>query len=207
MTLSPFDDDRALVDAGVLIRALILDEIVDVDAGVAQVFGLFVGAHDDSLGIDALDDSVALADHGNARVAAHCPFEAGADERSVGLQQGNGLALHVRSHQRAVGVVVLEERNQGCGDRHQLVGRHVHVLNVFGADHGGLAADSRRHDLVGEAATLVELGVGLRDYLVFLVERGQVEDSLGDAIVFDFAVRRLDKAVFVDARVGRERRD
>src|SRR5208283_769898 len=68
-----FDDDRTLVDAGVLIRALILDEIVNIDAGVAQVFGLLVGAHDDSLGIDALDDSVAFADYGNARVAAHCP--------------------------------------------------------------------------------------------------------------------------------------
>ncbi len=53
----------------------------------------------------------------------------------------------------------------------------------------------------------VELRVGLRDHLVFLVERGQIDDSVGDAIVFDFAVRRLDKAVFVDARVGRERRD
>ena len=53
----------------------------------------------------------------------------------------------------------------------------------------------------------VELRVGLRDHLVFLVEGRQIDDTIGDAIVFDLAVRRLDKAVLVDARVGRERRD
>ncbi len=106
-----FDDDRALIDAGVLIRALVLDQVVDIDASIAQIFGLLVGAHDDSLRIDALDDTVALADHGNARVAAHCSFKPGADQRRVGLQQRNGLALHVRAHQRAIGVVVLEERD------------------------------------------------------------------------------------------------
>src|SRR5208282_2285908 len=201
------DHDGALVDAGVLIGALILDQIVDIDAGVAQVLGLLVGAHDYPFGIDAFDGAVALADHRNARIAAYRALQAGADQRRVGLQQRNGLALHVRSHQGAVGVVVFKKRDQGRGHRDELVGRHVHVLDVLGADHGGLTADARGDEVGGEAAVRVELRVGLRDHLVFLVEGGQIDDSIGDAIVFDFAVRRLDKAVFVDARVGRERRD
>ena len=45
------------------------------------------------------------------------------------------LALHVRSHERAVGVVVLEERDQRRGDRHQLVRRHVHQRDVLGLGH------------------------------------------------------------------------
>src|SRR3712207_8989323 len=36
--------------------------------------------------------------------------------RSVRLDQRHGLALHVRAHQGAVGVVVLEERDQRRGD-------------------------------------------------------------------------------------------
>ena len=55
-------------------------------------------------------------------------FHAGADERRVACGERHGLALHVRAHERAVGVVVLEERNERRGDRHQLVRRDVHQL-------------------------------------------------------------------------------
>ena len=48
-----------------------------------------------------------------------------ADER-------HGLALHVRAHERAVRVVVLEERNERRGDRHHLVRRDVHQLDLLG---------------------------------------------------------------------------
>jgi hypothetical protein len=44
------------------------------------------------------------------------------------------LTLHVRAHQRAVGVVVLEERDQRGCDRHHLARRHVHVVDVLGRD-------------------------------------------------------------------------
>ena len=37
------------------------------------------------------------------------------------LYQGNSLPLHVRAHQRTVGVVVLEERNERRRDRNQLL--------------------------------------------------------------------------------------
>jgi len=40
------------------------------------------------------------------------------------------LALHVRTHQRAVGVVILEERNERCRDRHQLL-RHTSTKSTF----------------------------------------------------------------------------
>ena len=198
---------RPLVDAGALVGALILDQIVDIDAGIAPVAGLLVGAHHDALGVDAFDHAVALGDHSDARVAPHRHFEAGADQRRVGLQQRHRLALHVGSHQRAVCVVILQERDQRGGHRDQLVGRHVHVLHVFGASGGELAADSRGNQLVGEAAALVETRVGLRDDLVFLIERRQIHDSIRDAGIFDDAVRRLDKSVLVDARIGRKRRD
>ena len=71
-------------------------------------------------------------------------LQAGADQRRVGLEQRHRLALHVRTHQRAVRVVVFQKRNQRRGDRDQLVGRDVHVLDFFGADDGKFAADTRR---------------------------------------------------------------
>jgi hypothetical protein len=50
------------------------------------------------------------------------------------LQRRHGLALHVRAHQRAVGVVVLEERNQRRRHRDRLLRRDVHVVDVLRAD-------------------------------------------------------------------------
>ena len=41
------------------------------------------------------------------RIAGHGFFHAGADERRFGANQRHRLALHVRTHQRTVGVIVL----------------------------------------------------------------------------------------------------
>ena len=56
------------------------------------------------------------------------------------LQERHGLPLHVGAHERAVGVVVLEERDEGGRHRHQLLGRHVHEVDLFGRHHPEVAA-------------------------------------------------------------------
>ena len=105
--------------------------VIDVGADFAREVAVFGGldANDDALGIDGIHDSVALADSNGAGIARRDLFHAGSDKRSCGAQQRNRLALHVRSHQCAVGVVVLEERNQRCGDRNQLLRRNVDVVD------------------------------------------------------------------------------
>ena len=55
-------------------------------------------------------------DDGDAGVARHDALHAGADERRIGAEQRHRLALHVGAHEGAVGVVVLEERDQRGGD-------------------------------------------------------------------------------------------
>ncbi len=84
-----------------------LIEVVDVRHLVALAAR---GADDDARGVDALDDAVALGDDADAGVAGHAALHAGADQRRLGAHQRHRLALHVRAHERAVGVVVLEER-------------------------------------------------------------------------------------------------
>ena len=123
---------RLLIDAGVLVGALVLDQVVDVHAGVARVLARLVGADHHALGVDAFDHAVALGDHRHARVAADRALKPGADQRRVGLEQRHRLALHVRAHQRAVGVVVFQKRDQRGRHRDELVGRDVHVLHVLG---------------------------------------------------------------------------
>ena len=68
----------------------------------------------------------------------------------------------------------------------------------------GMAADDQ---VVGEAALGVDRHVGLRDVVAALFHRREIDHLVGDAAVLDLAVGRLDEAVLVDAREGRERVD
>ena len=57
-------------------------------------------------------DAGALAENDGAGVTSHDVLHTGADERRVGAEKRDGLALHVGAHECAVRVVVLEERNE-----------------------------------------------------------------------------------------------
>ena len=126
-------DQRLLVDAGVLVGALELGERVDVGADFAAEHAGVVGldAHDDAFGVDLIDDAFAAADDHRAGIARGDALHAGADQRRFAVNQRHGLALHVRTHQGAVGVVVFEERNQAGGDGDELLGRNVDVVDFL----------------------------------------------------------------------------
>ena len=99
-------------------------------------------------------------------------LHAGADERRLGADQRHGLALHVRAHERAVRVVVLEERNQRRGHRHHLVRRHVHQLDLVGRRHAELAVVASADQRVREACpSRRSSAFGLRDVLALFLER------------------------------------
>ena len=124
----------------------------------------------------------------------------------LGLEEGHALALHVRAHERAVGVVMLEEGDHPGGDRDHLLRGDVHVVDLGGADLEEFAVLSDG-DLADEVALVVDLGVGLGDDLGLLLVGGQVVDLVRGAAVLDGAVRRLDEAELVHAGVGRKRVD
>ena len=115
-----------------------LVSVVDV-----RDLGLVASAtDDDARRVDALDDAVALGDDAHAGVTRELAFHAGADERRLRADERHGLTLHVRAHERAVRVVVLEERNERRGDRHHLVRRDVHELDHVGRDHLEVAVET-----------------------------------------------------------------
>ncbi len=203
-------DDRLLVDAGVLVRPPVLRQVVDVEREVLHRIGLLrpaLGAHHHAVGRHVLDHTEPLGHDDRARVARDHVLHPGAHQRRLGLQERHRLALHVRAHERAVRVVVLEERDQRRGHRDELLRRHVHVVQLLGRDHAKLAALARRDPFLDEAAVPVDLGVGLGDDELLLLERRQEHDLVRDAPMQDLPVRRLDEAELVRSRVGRERRD
>ena len=165
----------------------------------------------DPLGVDEVDRPARAGDQHVAGVERRAALHPGADERRVGLEQRHGLALHVRAHQRAVGVVVLEERDHGRGHRPDLLGRDVHQVDLVGR-HGDVLA--RERPAQDEAVVLAEqlaLGVErrgrLRDRALLLLARVQVHDLVGHLALVDDPVRRRDEAVLGDRRVARERAD
>ena len=123
-----------------------------------------------------------VGDHDDLGVARDALLEAGADERRLVLEQRHALALHVRAHERAVGVVVLEERNHAGGDRDDLLRRDVHVVDLLRLDLEEFAV-AAHGDLADEMALVVELGVGLGDDLALLLVGGEVLDLVGGAAV------------------------
>ena len=142
------------------------------------------------------DDHVTGVDRGAV-------LHAGADQGRVAADQRHGLALHVGAHQRAVGVVVLEERDQGRRDRHHLARRDVHVVDLVGQDLADLTVTlADQHALLGEAVLVVQRRVGLGDDVLVLVVGGEVVDLVGDLALDDLAVRRLHEAERVDPAEG-----
>ena len=170
-------DDRLLVDARVLVRALELGQVVDVGADLLALVGavLRLDAHDDAARVHGVDRARPPADDGGARVLDGDVLHAGPDERGFGAQQRHGLALHVRAHQGAVGVVVLEERDQRRRDRDQLLRRDVDVVDVLAPGQHGLADLARGDALVEQLPDLVHAHVGLRDDVAVLLPGREVE--------------------------------
>jgi hypothetical protein len=184
-------DDRALVGA----RELVERVLVPLRAlGDRDALGVHVGDLARGLG----QSDVAGVDRGAL-------LHAGSDQRRLGLQQRHRLALHVGAHQRPVGVVVLEERDQRRRHRPDLGRGDVHQIDLLrGRGHdltltlAGAAEDPRSLQLVGLE---IDLGVRLGDQLVLFLGCVQVDDLVRDRAVLDHPVGSGDEAVLGDLRV------
>ena len=67
--------------------------------------------------------------HTNARVHSRLLLHTCTDRRSLREQKRYRLTLHVGTHQRAVGIIVLQERDQRRRHREYHLGRHVHIVH------------------------------------------------------------------------------
>ena len=126
LTLSPSRTTRLLVDAGVLVRPLELEQPVDLAAQLLVLDG-------DVVAVDLGDGAVVLGEDHVGRVAGGAGLDAGADVGGLGPHQRHGLLLHVGAHEGPVGVVVLEERDERGGHRDDLLRRDVHELDLVAA--------------------------------------------------------------------------
>ena len=190
-------DDRLLIDAGAVVGAQELDELIVLRLAAVVLDGDVGGVH---LG----DNAVALSQHRHLGVQADLVLHAGAHDGRLRLQQRHGLTLHVGAHQGAVGVVVGQEGDHGRGDGHHHAGRHVDIVHAAAGHLHDLVAVAAGDTLVGQAAVLVHRLGGLAHHILILHIGGHVGDVVGDLtrLVIHGAEGRLDKAVLVDTGVG-----
>src|SRR5439155_23837872 len=87
-------------------------------------------ADDKLLRGDLTNDSTFRANHPSAGIAGCYLFHTGSNQRRRSAQQRYGLALHVRSHQGAVCVIVFEKRDERCSDRNELLWRNIDVIDL-----------------------------------------------------------------------------
>ena len=127
--------NRLLGNTSVLVRALELDQRINVRSDFTRHLSFMGGGavhtDNDAFAIDRIHNTGALADNHRPGIASRDALHAGTHKRRFGAQQRYSLALHVRSHQCAVSVIVFKERNQAGGNRNKLFRADVHVLYFF----------------------------------------------------------------------------
>ena len=207
-------DENLLVDARGRVRAHEFADVIDVNAFLRGVPDLLLALgqfavlrEDDLIAGDGRDSAALFGRNHGAGVARHTFFQPRRDQRRFGDDQRHRLALHVRAHQRAVGVVVLQKGNQASGDRHQLFGRDVHVIHSRRFNVDEIAFATAGHAVGEEVAPVVDLRVGLRDDKRLLAVGGEVFEVSRHSAFLHLAVRRFNETKVVDARERGQRRD
>ena len=125
------------------------------------------------------DHAIGVTHHHLAAVLCYAAFHARTHQRGLGPEERHRLPLHVGAHQRPVGVVMLQERDQRRGDADKLHGRDVHVVHLVGRLHAHNLALAGLHLFVGKLAYLVNRRVCLCDIHLLLRVRGKVNDFVG----------------------------
>ena len=196
-----------LVDAGVLVGTGVLGQRVDIDAGFSSGRLVIVDAHDNTRGVDRIDAAATARHHRHTGVDRNRPLHPGADQRRVRAQRGHRLALHVRSHERSVGIIMLEERDQRSGDRHDLLRRDVHEVDLARRGQREFILRPAGDQVIDKLALFVQRRVCLCNHVLAFLDRRQIIDLVRDLAVRDTPIRRLEEAVVVRARIHGERID
>ena len=202
-----------LIDRGVLIGAPELPHPVAImlrqprERDIRVHMPRLARVHDDLIGRHASDASGPAGHDHRTGVRGHLGLKPGAHDWRLRKEQGHSLALHVAAHERAVGIVVLKERNQRRRNRDQLLRCHVHEIDPVRLEQRVVVALPAQDQVLDEFPVLIQLRIGLCHRVALFLAGGQPADIGSRLAVLHHPVRRLDEAKVVDPPVGRQTRD
>ena len=202
---------RAEVDSRILVGTLELRHFILFLGrleGDELLVECAVVADTDNVGIHIGHFSGALGNDLRTRVANQLSLDTGADDRRGVAHQRHGLAHHVRSHECAVCVIVLQEGDECGSDRGYLAGGDVHEVDLVGCNDGEVGLVTGFHLITDEVSVLVQRGVALcYDIGLFVLGR-HIDDIViieVDDAVLRLAVGSLDEAKVINLRIDTER--
>ena len=191
---------RFLAKAGVLVR--FVEFLQNIGAHAARFRGDVVSVADnDTVSVGITDNPVAFCQYAGTGVLSHVPFHSRANDGAGTLNKRHCLTLHVGTHERAVGIVMLKERNKGRGDGHHLAWRNVNESDIVFGHVQHVAADSGCDVFFLQRTVLTFDGVGLGNDFPGFAGGVQINDFFCHLAIFDNAVRRFNEAKVVDASV------
>ena len=197
-----FENNRFLIYTGTLVGAFELQHFIMINIAALRTNLDFVAGYPDDFAGMFCQDTV-------AGVSRHFIFHTGTHNRSLRSQQRYRLTLHVGAHERTVGIIVFQERNQGRCDRYNLLRRYVHIIRPFRRDAQYVVLTAGRNTFAQEITFVIQRFVGLcNDIFIFLVS-GQIFNFIGNTFMrlIHFAVRCFNKTKLVNNRKGRKRTD
>src|ERR1700761_3605128 len=129
--LLAFLNCRLQVDTSLLVRLDELGQLVYFQVFLKRdqllLFATIV-TDMDLVSIDEFNDTLTFRVDLDTRVTGLFCFQSRTDDRHFRTDQRHSLTLHVRSHQRTVGIIMLQERDQRSAETHDLVGSDVHIF-------------------------------------------------------------------------------
>jgi hypothetical protein len=106
-----------------------------------------------------------------------------------------------------VSIVVLQEWDERCGDRGNLLRRYVHEVNVCRGHNGEVGVLTTLDDFTDKGSVVVQRGIALTDDVVLLLVGSEIDDivviEVGNTILY-LTVRSRDEAEFINLGIDTE---
>ena len=144
--------------------------------------------------IDLFYDAVATGLDRFPRIARDDRLHARSNDRGGGVQKRHCLALHVRTHKRAVSIVMLQKRNQRRRYARDHTGAKVYQRNILTFSHDVFAVFSDLQKLLYDIALFVQFSGRRSDYEPLFLRSGKIDDLVGDLAVYDLFIRSFNEA-------------
>ena len=149
------------------------------------------------------DNTVFLGKYNNTAVLSRLVFHTCTNNGRFGFEKRNCLTLHVRTHQSTVSIVIFKERNHCCSNRYNLLGRNVHVVNVFSGNFEDFLSVTCGNLFIKESAVFINRLVRLcYDILILDVCCHIFDFVCYDTLALDnLTVGSFNESVFIDTRI------
>ena len=171
------------------------------------VSGAVLRLNNNAVGLGTLHYAVSLCHHADAGVHGSLYFHTGSHYGGFGSQKGHRLTLHVGSHQGTVGVIVLQEGNQGRRHGEHHLRRHIHVIKTAALVLLSLLSVTAGHILIDEMSLRVQRRISLSHMVIIFFIGGHVDHFIRNSGILGIRfihlpVRRLHESILVNSGIA-----